>query len=50
MWAMKLSKSGYGDINTIKQLDSETFMNLVHYENYLVEYENAVHFLNMKDK
>lgn len=46
---MKLSKAGYGDINTIKQLDSSTFLNLVHYENYLVDYENAVRNLNKKD-
>lgn len=46
---MKLSKCGYGDIKTIKQLDSETFINLVHYENYLLEYEKAVNVLNRKE-
>lgn len=46
---MRLSKSGYGDIVTIKNLDSETFMNLIHYENYIIEYENTVRALNKKD-
>ena len=46
---MKLSKAGYGDIQTIKNLDSETFMNLIHYENFLVDYNNAVEALNQKE-
>lgn len=46
---MKLSKEGYGDIVTIKGLDSDTFMNLIHYENYLADYENTVRAMNTKD-
>lgn len=47
---MKLSKEGYGDIKTIKSLDSETFMNLIHYENYIIEYDNAMRELNKKER
>lgn len=43
---MKLARSGYGNINEIKQLDSSTFIDLIHYENYLVEYDNVLHDLN----
>ena len=46
---MKLSRAGYGDINTIKHLDSATFLSLIHYENYLVDYENALRAVNKKD-
>ena len=46
---MRLSKAGYGDINIIKNLDSATFLNLIHYENFLVEYENATRALNTKE-
>lgn len=46
---MKLSASGYGDINTIKELDSSTFINLIHYENYTFDYQKAVQALNKKD-
>ena len=45
---MKLAKMGYGSILEIKQLDSETFIDLVHYENYLSEYQKAVIGLNKK--
>lgn len=48
LWMFKLAKSGYGDIQTIKNLDGETFMNLIHYENYLLDYEKAVRALNTK--
>lgn len=46
---MKLSRAGYGDIKIIKELDSETFINLIHYENFLSDYENAARALNTKD-
>ena len=45
---MKLSKQGYGDINLIKNLDVLTFMNLIHYENYCIEYQDALNALNTK--
>lgn len=46
LWAMRLSRLGYGDIVTIKNLDSETFINLIHYENFNTEYDNTVRMLN----
>ena len=46
----KLSKSGYGDIQTIRNLDGGTFINLIHYECYLMDYEKAVKALNCKGK
>lgn len=45
---MKLAKEGYGDIQTIKQLDGSTFIDLIHYTNFLTDYENAVKSLNKK--
>jgi hypothetical protein len=45
---MKLSKAGYGSITEIKNLDSNSFMNLIFYENYLVDYQNAVTNLSRK--
>lgn len=48
MWAMRLSSKGYGDIITIKNLDAATFMNLVHYENYLDKYARVFKELNKK--
>lgn len=47
---MRLSKAGYGSITEIKNLDSETFLNLIHYENYTADYQKAVMELNKKDK
>lgn len=44
----KLSKSGYGNIETIKNIDGDTFINLIHYENFLVDYGKAVKALNTK--
>ncbi len=43
---MKLSRAGYGDILTVKNLDIGTFMNLIHYENYLSEYQRVARELN----
>ena len=37
---------GYGDILTVKNLDSKTFFDLVYYEQYLDEYQRAVKELN----
>lgn len=45
---MKLARQGYGDINTIKNLDVETFINLVNYENYLDKYAQVFRDLNKK--
>jgi len=45
---MRLSKAGYGDILTIKNLDVKTFMDLIHYENYLNQYQKVFHALNDK--
>lgn len=45
---MKLSKSGYGDINTIKNLNSKEFMELIHYERFLDDYAMAFRALNEK--
>ena len=45
---MKLSRQGYGDINTIKNLDVKTFLDLVHYENYIAEYDRVLRELNKR--
>lgn len=45
---MRLSRQGYGDINTIKGLDVKTFLDLVHYENYLAKYDTVLRELNKK--
>lgn len=46
---MRLSKAGYGSIIEIKNLNSETFLNLIHYENYLAQYQKVVMDMNRKD-
>lgn len=46
LWAMKLTKSGYGSIIEIKNLDVKTFMDLVHYQNYLDDYATEFQELN----
>lgn len=43
---MKLSRTGYGDINTIKNLNAQEFLDLIHYENYLAKYAELVRALN----
>lgn len=43
---MKLSKAGYGDIKTIRELDIDKFMNLIHFENYTAEYSQIFMELN----
>lgn len=45
---MRLSKQGYGDIVTIKNLDVATFLNLMHYEKYLDDYQRVFRDLNKK--
>ncbi len=46
LWAMKLTKCGYGSITEIKTLDAKTFMDLVHYQNYLDDYTKEFQELN----
>lgn len=48
VWAMKLSRAGYGDINTIRNLNAQEFLDLIHYENYLAKYAELVRVLNTK--
>ena len=43
---MRLSKSGYGSRLDIEQLSSDKFINLIHYENFLSDYKEAVNNLN----
>jgi hypothetical protein len=50
MWAMRLSRQGYGDIVTIKNLDVKTFLDLIHYENYLSKYDTVLRELNKRGK
>nr|DAR64285.1 MAG TPA: hypothetical protein [Caudoviricetes sp.] len=45
---MKLSRAGYGDINTIRNLNAQEFLDLIHYENYLAKYAELVRVLNTK--
>lgn len=45
---MKLSKEGYGDINTIRNLEIDMFIRLIHYENYIAEYRDSFRLLNTK--
>lgn len=47
---MKLSKAGYGDIETIRNLNVEKFMNLIHFENYSNEYSRVFMELNQNAK
>ena len=48
VWAFRLAKNGYGTITEIMNLDADTFMNLIHYENYTHDYQKAVTDLNKK--
>lgn len=50
IWIMRLSKEGYGDITTIRNLEVDKFFNLIHYENYLAEYSEAFRLLNTQKK
>lgn len=45
---MKLSRQGYGDIVTVKNLDVGTFMHLIQYEIYLDKYTQVFRDLNKK--
>ena len=45
---MRLSRQGYGDIVTIKNLDIGSFIRLIHYEQYLDKYEQVFRELNKK--
>ena len=47
---MRLSRQGYGSISEVKNLDVGTFMNLIHYENYLDKYQGVFRELNKRDK
>lgn len=48
VWAMRLSRQGYGDINTLHDLPVDRFMHLIHYENYLSEYDRVFRELNKR--
>lgn len=48
VWAMRISEEGYGSITEIKNLDSGTFMNLIHRIKFLTDYKQAVNELNRK--
>ena len=43
---MRLSKEGYGSLEEVKNFDVETFMNLIHYENYLSKYNIVLNEMN----
>ncbi len=45
---MKLSNEGYGNINTIRNLEVDKFFNLIHYENFKAEYKENFRLLNTK--
>lgn len=45
---MQLAKEGYGSYNEIQKLDIRSFMDLIHYENYLNKYGKLVRDLNKK--
>lgn len=45
---MRLSKEGYGDLNSIRNLEVDKFFNLIHYENYIAEYKEYFRLLNTK--
>ena len=47
-WTIKLSKEGYGSIEDVRNLNIKTFFNLIHYERYLNEYNQAFRTLNKK--
>ena len=43
---MRLEKAGYYDV---ENMASDKFINRIHYENFLTEYQEAVRALNKKD-
>lgn len=45
---MRLSRQGYGNLEKMHNLDVRQFINLIHYENYLVDYEKVLKELNKK--
>lgn len=46
MWSMRLAKEGYGTITEIKNLDIGTFINLIHYDNFINKYKDELQELN----
>lgn len=48
VWTMELAGKGYGSYNEIKELSIDKFMNLIHYERYLNEYQRVFRELNKK--
>lgn len=49
MWSMRLAKEGYGTITEIKNLDIGTFINLIHYDNFINKYQEEIQALNQKE-
>lgn len=49
MWSMRLAKEGYGTITEIKNLDIGTFINLIHYDNFINKYQEEIQVLNQKE-
>lgn len=45
---MRLAKEGYGTISEIMNLDVRTFINLIHYNNFINKYQNVLEELNKK--
>lgn len=45
---MRLAKEGYGTISEIKNLDIGTFLNLIHYDNFINQYKSVLQYLNSK--
>lgn len=50
MWKMRLSRAGYGDMESMDRMDVKRFLDLINYENYLAQYENVTRELNKRDK
>lgn len=45
-YCMMLSKAGYGSIDILRGYDIETFINLIHYENFVADYRDEMLALN----
>lgn len=47
---IKLVKGGYGSLSEVKKMDAREVIQALAYENFLIDYENAIYDLNEVDK
>lgn len=49
LWAIKLSKAGYGSIDLLLSYQSDIFLDIMDYEDFVIDYDLERQALNRRD-